>query len=169
MSRRCSAFCSFSQLPLLKTAAKSRRLPETHSSSLHVFVYCRAEWRKQEYDRTRMNRNNQCKKLIKTIVGGDGHGSQEKQCIERTSDPPRRGLTPLLRSKKQNKKKEKKHKQKETLRKKLERGDESSITKLLQVLNWFTTPPKKQRSVDRTQTNQLAEELRQQRNHLLRP
>ncbi len=41
-------------------------------------------------------------------------------------------------------KKEKKHKQKETSqkKKKLELGDESSITKLLQVLNWFTTPPK---------------------------
>lgn len=70
---------------------------------------------------------------------------------------------------KKRKKKEKKHKQKETLRTKLERGDESSVTKLLQVLNWFTTPPKKQRSADRTQTNYLAEELHQQRNHLLRP
>ncbi len=117
MSRRCSAFCFFSQLPLLKTSAKCRRLPETHSSSLHVFVYSRAECRKQIYDRTRMNRNNSCKKPIKTVVGGDGHGSQEKQCIERTSDPPRRGLTPLLRSKKQGgKKKEKKRKKAQTKR-----------------------------------------------------
>lgn len=51
-------------------------------------------------------------------------------------------------------KKEKKSTNKKRLsEKKLERGDESSITKLLQVLNWFTTPPKKQRSADHTQTN----------------
>jgi hypothetical protein len=53
---------------------------------------------------------------MKTVVGGDGHGSQEKQCIERTSDPPRRGLTPLLRSKKQKKEKERKRKKAQTKR-----------------------------------------------------
>ncbi len=71
--------------------------------------------------------------------------------------------------KRKRKKKKKSTNKKRLSEKKLERGDESSITKLLQVLNRFTTPPKKQRSADRTQTDELAEELHQQRNHLLRP
>jgi hypothetical protein len=44
--------------------------------------------------------------------------------------------------KKKRKKKKKSTNKKRLSENKLELGDESSITKLLQVLNWFTTPPK---------------------------